>query len=1048
MESAHVRFSGPDAAGAVRAAGRGLGECAVTLRVHIRHLYCRGPPPVYRTRTAEHSARLDCARASLVAELVDTLLSNNFTYRGVVLGGVVTVYADAEPPAAVDLRMRRATLGTSLVVDARGNWDAGLGRCVYDFLAHRYVGIRAVRAGGEEYLRATLDAVGGAETRALGVSTAELDAFAGKHKLRMYAATPDGRVFHRRDGNSRHPPLAYVVANGHMFPVTSPAGVFHMARHGTCLEPRGERGAEATTTVLGSERDAHVPRADRADVVIETDELEGVWARAIRAHGVALNAGARAHGTRVVRFRTPTGVVACNPSWREAARVASALGVPSRPMDGVGSVARRFFHSRLPTLAHLCVVAQPKALQTGAPRTAFVGRLLAGDALGPEEPPLRCFDVRRCYATELESNGGFGWAVAGSFDEIEAYDGLPLGPGRYYVTRGNGRALPRGSGWYYERWARRAVERGAEVRAQQRARRSLESDYFAPAVLACRALLDADAGKLAVNSFIGGLRVASRAGGRCVATTSSDEARCVAGLDGVVRVLAEAEGEHEALYAAIPRRGARVPRHEKADLAFIYDQVIEGGWCALDELCATIVALAPNATLVAVSTDSVFVAGAETLDASALGRKYREEPDARAPSHALAVTDHALDERTLEWRLGGLGGSGEPRSGCLYVGMAGTGKTHEARAHLARLARLGLRVVAVGPTVKAAANVGGITVHGLYEMRDPERFADPPDAMALRAVARKYDAILVDEAFMCSGWMLETFLALRRAGVRFVLAGDPDQLPPVFTAAPAPARVARSALVHEIVDGAVRLLVEPRRSLGALVAPGTPDVFEACRALLACRASREANARFAALFRVHVGPLPPRNLAYLNATCARVNRELVLRRARGRVWLVDGEVCAGVWALRRALAASNPSASPASDPSASSASNPSASPAPSASPSVFATGAPVIARSAAYGARGARSTIGAIYEAGEAGEAERAAEAEISGARVATRDVPRAFELAFCVTIHRAQCETIDEPYVVHDLGRILSMAPKAARALLYVAVSRARSAALVAFGQ
>jgi hypothetical protein len=34
----------------------------------------------------------------------------------------------------------------------------------------------------------------------------------------------------------------------------------------------------------------------------------------------------------------------------------------------------------------------------------------------------------------------------------------------------------------------------------------------------------------------------------------------------------------------------------------------------------------------------------------------------------------------------------------------------------------------------------------------------------------------------------------------------------------------------------------------------------------------------------------------------------------------------------------------------------------------------------------------------------------------------------------------------VHDLGRILTMAPKAARALLYVAVSRARSAALVAF--
>ena len=95
----------------------------------------------------------------------------------------------------------------------------------------------------------------------------------------------------------------------------------------------------------------------------------------------------------------------------------------------------------------------------------------------------------------------------------------------------------------------------------------------------------------------------------------------------------------------------------------------------------------------------------------------------------------------------------------------------------------------------------------------------------------------------------------------------------------------------------------------------------------------------------------------------------------------------------------------------------------------------MIARSAAFTARGARSRIGAIGEV-----------AEIGGARVALADVARAFELAYCVTIHRAQCETIDEPYVVHDLARILTMAPKAARALLYVAVSRARSAALVAF--
>ena len=133
-------------------------------------------------------------------------------------------------------------------------------------------------------------------------------------------------------------------------------------------------------------------------------------------------------------------------------------------------------------------------------------------------------------------------------------------------------------------------------------------------------------------------------------------------------------------------------------------------------------------------------------------------------------------------------------------------------------------------------------MHALYDMREPERFADPPETTTLRAVARRYDAILVDEVFMCTAWMLETFLCLARAGVAFVLAGDPEQLPPVFTTAPAPAVVARSALVHELVGGAVRLLEDPRRSVRAMCAPGTIDVLSACRWLLAAGVSRESNA--------------------------------------------------------------------------------------------------------------------------------------------------------------------------------------------------------------
>ncbi len=63
--------------------------------------------------------------------------------------------------------------------------------------------------------------------------------------------------------------------------------------------------------------------------------------------------------------------------------------------------------------------------------------------------------------------------------------------------------------------------------------------------------------------------------------------------------------------------------------------------------------------------------------------------------------------------------------------------------------------------------------------------------------------------------------------------------------------------------------------------------------------------------------------------------------------------------------------------------------------------------------------------------------------RVALLDVVLGFDLAFCTTIHKSQCSTIDEPYAVHDVAYMLQrLDAKAARALLYVACSRARRAA------
>jgi hypothetical protein len=999
---ASVDFEGDDAREAIMRAAAPFARDAVvrvTLTLRIQHEQKRCPQlcVIHAEGASEFAFGSDADAAKRIAELVDETYSAHYTYRGRIVGGRVLVRpALVAPIDPMGLRMRLAGTSTSLAVDARPHeWDRAAGTCVYDWIMRRYGRMRAVRKGGIGYLRGLMER--GVDTVQFGVSTSELDAFAAAHGLRLFAATADGRVFHARTtGCAKYPAVAYAVVNGHMFPVTTKAEVFYMARHGrlrdSVQEPDRARDAVQHPAAV---REDEVERAlaSARELVVDTDDLSAVWERLMRARNTTLNAGTRVRGaTRLVRFAVDGTVVTANAGFGAVSEVAALLSVAARPSDGSGSLARRVFEREVPAFAHLAVNVQPSSLARGTPRTAFVGAMATTDV---DPSRLRCFDVRRCYATQLETNGGMEWAVAGPFDRVEVYDGMPLTAGLYYVEGGAGHLLAPGSGWYYERWTARALRYGSRVTLQRRARRTLRHDVFGACVALVRASVDGDVAKLLVNSFIGGLRTTERKGGRCFATTEVSEARCIAGSDGVVRRL----GEFLVAYTSAPRRSFA------PDYSYLYDQVVEGGWVALDALCESVDRLVPGC-VVAVKTDAVVVRDVG-FRASELGDGVREELAPRMPTHALVARPDDVGCATeLAWTPA----RGAP---CLYIGMAGTGKTFGAREAAGEERLSGRRVVAVGPTVKAAANVGGMTLHALFGINQPECFSDPPSMRAIRRVARRYDCMLVDEVFMCSEWMMCALLLLRNAGMRMILAGDPSQLPPVGEMSVNPHVLARSALVHELVDGRVCALTDPRRTLLR------DGLFETLRAFVEAPCSRASNGELVARFATCADrDVPERNLAYLNATCRRVNADLALRRKRGRAWLVchsrGAEVCRGVWHLRRCLATH-------------------------ADAVVLPTGAPMLARSGAFGhARGSRVTLESL-------DAELGT-ATIGGATVGVLDVADAFELAFCVTIHRSQCETIDEPFAVHDARCLIRARAHVGKALLYVAVSRATRACLVRF--
>lgn len=120
----------------------------------------------------------------------------------------------------------------------------------------------------------------------------------------------------------------------------------------------------------------------------------------------------------------------------------------------------------------------------------------------------------------------------------------------------------------------------------------------------------------------------------------------------------------------------------------------------------------------------------------------------------------------------------------LLTGGPGTGKTTAVRGILAVFDRMGLDVLLLAPTGRAAKRMGEVTqreaqtIHRSLGMSWNEQSG----AAAFQRGEKEpleADAIIVDEMSMVDLQLMRALLAAIRPGTRLILVGDPDQLPSV-----------------------------------------------------------------------------------------------------------------------------------------------------------------------------------------------------------------------------------------------------------------------------
>ena len=114
------------------------------------------------------------------------------------------------------------------------------------------------------------------------------------------------------------------------------------------------------------------------------------------------------------------------------------------------------------------------------------------------------------------------------------------------------------------------------------------------------------------------------------------------------------------------------------------------------------------------------------------------------------------------------------------TGHAGTGKSFLTRKAIEDLQEAGKRVAVAAPTGIAAINVGGTTLHRLFQLK-PDIYTDRKERVP--AVLKHVDVLFIDEISMCRIDLFDYIgrvLQKTRRHIQVIVVGDFCQLPPVM----------------------------------------------------------------------------------------------------------------------------------------------------------------------------------------------------------------------------------------------------------------------------
>jgi hypothetical protein len=669
------------------------------------------------------------------------------------------------------IRMRDSGAGLIDGYDKQ-DWDTNTGRCVFDYIIHRYGKIDGLKkVCTYDNLCEVFNREKGEELLKIGVNTEEIMRFCEAHNIPMYAIDDNEKTFKQYAPDYRNkkcPAMIFRLSNKHFYPVQNKSKIQSIIQSTSIINNIDSDMVRDTFQIAVSD--------DIKDVkdVQFVEDINRQLLDTIKAGKIPERITLKKK--ELIGFSYGNETFVTNENIDLIKMLCSNMKIEYKG-QGVGTlllemVKQATGDERIPKSTHNQYVY--KTLLDARKDRARIG-WTTNDQYNKQD--LTAWDIIKCYSSCMYEPSE-EWIQVDYNDTWEEYDGS-LKLGIYYVKT-NDTTLFKKSGYYSTCVIKKAIQEDIDfsIDKQLVSSNSNKKDYLTKII--DKVLLysngDTSISKLVINLMSGMLGQSEKEGSRVKISNDIDQIFNFLDkyhhLDKGIMInrIADTDYYMFGFNQKVTLNESNIP---------MYIQVLDESNIKLYDMVKKM-----GGVLVGQKVDCAIVYGCKSNDANDTewgGYRTCEVPTLTR-TETIDGVDFTTDRPWNDYKRFRLNDSDKwqeimnvlvSKKGLLLQASAGNGKTYTAKM-IAKSLGKGVKILA--PTNKAALNIGGSTIHKFLKMTK-EGYISPK---LLKIVKERYQYIIVDEISMITKDLWKRLCLLKQeTDITFLLLGDEKQCPPV-----------------------------------------------------------------------------------------------------------------------------------------------------------------------------------------------------------------------------------------------------------------------------